>query len=144
MSTLILKRLINSKKEDFTIGELLILSEVNTHICYTLERGTIGAEPNRNYAIPAGAYSLELYNSQKFGEELIRVYNSVVPSKRSILIHAGNSVKDTQGCILVGELSGNAKMPLKNSRAALDMFNALVLNYQFGSLIIDDKGMIKI
>lgn len=33
---------------------------------------------------------------------MINVYNDEVPSSRAILIHWGNTDKDTQGCILLG------------------------------------------
>lgn len=33
---------------------------------------------------------------------MINVYNDEVPASRAILIHWGNTDKDTQGCILLG------------------------------------------
>jgi hypothetical protein len=51
--------------------------------------------------IPTGLYSIMRRDSLKFGKCLaVRG----VPNRDGILIHAGNTVKDTHGCILVGEV----------------------------------------
>ncbi|MDR2644388.1 MAG: DUF5675 family protein, partial [Endomicrobium sp.] len=50
--------------------------------------------------IPAGTYKIALVWSNKFQRELPELLN--VPKRAAIRIHRGNSVKDTQGCILVG------------------------------------------
>jgi hypothetical protein len=49
--------------------------------------------------IPAGSYKLALNNSRRFGKTY-QVCN--VPNRDHILIHAGNTHKNTHGCILVG------------------------------------------
>lgn len=64
-------------------------------VCYTLE--------NRAKAIPAGQYTVENSKSPKFKRELPLVYNdSTVKPKRGIRLHAGNTWKDSSGCVLVG------------------------------------------
>lgn len=64
--------------------------------------------------IPAAVYQCGVVNSPKFG----RVYQvKNVPNRSHILIHAGNWVKDTSGCILVG-MSNNGTR-LFESRKAL-------------------------
>jgi hypothetical protein len=52
-------------------------------------------------AIPAGRYNVILRKSPKFNRELPRLEG--VPDFEGILIHRGNTAKDTSGCILVGE-----------------------------------------
>jgi hypothetical protein len=60
--------------------------------CDTLE--------NTKKIIPAVAYKIALVWSNKFHRILPELVN--VPNRTAIRIHRGNSVKDTQVCILVG------------------------------------------
>ena len=52
-------------------------------------------------AIPYGTYDVIVNYSPKFKRRLPRLLN--VPHFEGILIHRGNSAKDTSGCILIGE-----------------------------------------
>ena len=63
-------------------------------VCETLE--------NKAKLIPCGEYNMNVSKSQKFCRMLPLVYNDEVSMHRGIRIHAGNSVKDSSGCILVG------------------------------------------
>ena len=65
-----------------------------TCICYTIE--------NRSKAIPCGTYNIENSKSPKFKRELPLIYGYKVAASRGIRIHAGNTSKDSAGCILVG------------------------------------------
>ncbi|MDR2645283.1 MAG: DUF5675 family protein, partial [Endomicrobium sp.] len=76
-------------KSHYTMGKLIVNGE---QFCDTLE--------NTKKIIPAGTYKIALIWSNKFHRELPELLN--VPSRMAIRIHRGNSVKDTQGCILVG------------------------------------------
>jgi hypothetical protein len=50
--------------------------------------------------IPAGRYNCALINSLKFGT----VYQVLsVPNRTHVLIHYGNTEKDTEGCIVLGQ-----------------------------------------
>ena len=51
-------------------------------------------------AIPEGRYLMRFTYSPKFGKRMFQLMD--VPLFDGIRIHSGNSVKDTQGCILVG------------------------------------------
>lgn len=54
-----------------------------------------------NTAIPTGRYEITLTYSPTFGRELPLING--VPGWTGARIHAGNSSKDTKGCVLPGE-----------------------------------------
>lgn len=88
--------------ENYTIGSLYI---DNKYFCDTLEDtyrdlSKVQKVANKT-AIPYGKYSIVLNISPKFKRKLPRLVN--VPYFEGILIHRGNTPKDTSGCILVGE-----------------------------------------
>ena len=87
-------------------------------VCETLE--------NKAKLIPCGEYNLNVSDSQKFGRLLPLVYNDEVPMHRGIRMHAGNSVKDTSGCILVG--FGRNGDRLADSRNAESTVTGLAAN----------------
>ena len=95
---------------DYTIGSMYINGE---YFCDTLEDkvrdlnkdGDLNdAEEGKVYAetaIPYGEYEVVVNHSPKFKRMLPRLLN--VPHFEGILIHRGNTAKDSAGCILVGE-----------------------------------------
>lgn len=96
--------------EEYTIGTLSI---DGVRFCDTLE------DKNRDHnkdgdlndpgegkvyaktAIPFGTYKVIVNHSPKFKRELPSLLD--VPHFEGILIHRGNTAKDSAGCILVGE-----------------------------------------
>lgn len=77
-------------------------------------------------AIPEGRYQMRFTYSPKFGKRLFLLMD--VPLFDGIRIHSGNSVKDTQGCILVGN---NTKVGrLENSRAVLFKLEMMLKGFQ--------------
>lgn len=89
MLNLVLVR--DCRTETAIMGHLLFNGTV---ICYTLE--------NKAKAIPCGIYNVENSKSPKFKRELPLLYNKTVAESRGIRIHAGNTSKDSAGCVLVG------------------------------------------
>lgn len=86
--------------ETYTIGKLYV---DGVYFCDTLENPVRpeGVKIPNETAIPYGTYEVVVNFSPKFKRVLPRLLN--VPMFDGILIHRGNSVKDTSGCILVGE-----------------------------------------
>lgn len=113
-----LKRI--ARRESYTIGRLYVDGQ---YVCDTIEdrdRGLSQALPasvnavrkrRGMTAIPTGRYRVTLdVKSPKFSKYkayewcqgyLPRLIN--VPAFDGVLIHAGNSAADTEGCLLVGE-----------------------------------------
>lgn len=113
-----LKRI--AKKEGYTIGKLYVDGK---YVCDTLEdkdRGLTskmseaqisGMKLHGETAIPMGRYLVDMKTvSPRFGGRaqyqfckgrLPRLCN--IPGFSGVLIHCGNTAKDTEGCILVGE-----------------------------------------
>lgn len=108
------------KKEAYTIGKMYIDDE---YVCDTLEDKDRGLTSNMSVAqicgvkvhgetaIPTGRYLVDMKTvSPRFGGRaqyqfckgrLPRLCNT--PGYQGVLIHIGNTAKDTDGCILVGE-----------------------------------------
>jgi len=59
-------------------------------------------------AIPAGTYQIKMQHSPKFGKDM--PYLQDVPGFTGIMIHAGNEVSHTAGCLLVGEHQANGHL----------------------------------
>lgn len=117
----------DSIEGDAVFGSLLV---GGVKVCDTLE--------NRKTLIPCGEYSLNVSKSPKFNRMLPLVYNDKVSMIRGIRMHAGNSAKDSAGCILVG--FGRNGDKLINSRNAEAAVTGLAAND--AKLIITTNGMI--
>lgn len=106
---LLVKR--NWKKPEYTIGRLFVDGK---YVCNTLEDKVRDLTKSKKIAgqtaIPAGRYEVTMdIISPKYSKK--SAYNWCkgrlprlldVPQFDGILIHAGNTPKDTEGCILVG------------------------------------------
>ena len=91
--------------DDAVLGSLLIGGQ---KIFDTLE--------NKNYLLPYGDYKLSVSKSPTFGRELPLIFNDKVKMQRGIRIHAGNTAKDSRGCLLVG--FGRVNDTITDSRKA--------------------------
>ena len=94
----------HARRADYTIGRLE--DENGMKICDTLEpiwRNYDGGElkiPKKS-AIPEGSYRVVVTNSRRFQKYLPLLVG--VPGFEGVRIHAGNTSRDTEGCILVGQ-----------------------------------------
>ena len=69
-----------------------------------------------------GTYKLEITYSPKFKTDLPLITGATVGPERGLRIHAGNTLKDSSGCVLVGDTiqidsAGNIK--ILNSKKTL-------------------------
>lgn len=109
---------------------------------YTLEpKGDDTIEPNQNRRIPQGVYDVIWSHSPRFNRALPLLFNDEVPKNRHILIHTGNTYKDTQGCILVGDTTGlgvDFASRLFNSRAKFKELESFLKRNDFKVEIINE------
>ncbi len=80
-----------------TIGKLSI---EGVYFCYTLEDTFREIKIPKMTCIPYGQYDVIIDDSSRFGRPMPHVLN--VPGFDGVRIHAGNTARDTDGCILVG------------------------------------------
>lgn len=141
------------KKEGYTIGKLFI---DGVFFCNTLEdkdRGltsTMSLDEIRKLkkagitAIPTGTYNVRMditspkYSKQSWyvkncnGARMPRLEN--VPGYEGVLIHAGNTAKDTEGCILVGK-NDVVGMVTKSKDYLLQLYGKMYAAYKKGEKI---------
>jgi hypothetical protein len=95
-----------------TEGELYLHGDGN-NLAYTLELPVKDGLPGS--AIPPGTYPIAMLPSPKFlasEDPWVKTYAGSIPhildipNRSNILIHFGNDVADTEGCILVGSGKG--------------------------------------
>lgn len=88
--------------------------------CFTLEPPWLFNKPDVS-CIPEGFYRVRKHDSPTHGDCLIV---EAVTGRSWILVHAGNYVDNTQGCILVGEyikdINGDGVPDVANSKTTLE------------------------
>lgn len=103
-------------KDEYTVGRMFLNGAL---FCNTLEDRVVDKNKNGRFdgkekkvagesAIPYGTYKVTVDKSPKFKRELPRLHD--VPHFDGILIHRGNTAKDTAGCILVGLNTAKGKL----------------------------------
>ena len=126
-----------AKRPNYTIGRLEVREQVDdefltgtetSYICDTLEPTwrdyKQGAHKMKGRsAIPEGRYPVVITYSPKFKQWLPILVG--VPMFSGIRIHAGNTSKDTTGCILVGENKEKGKV--LNSRFWVNRVKELIV-----------------
>lgn len=125
---LTLKRI--ALKPTYTIGKLYIDDK---YFCDTLEDTVRDLNKDGKFdngekkikgktAIPYGTYEIKWTYSHRFKKYTPQLMN--VPSFEGIRIHSGNSSKDTEGCLLLGE---NKKVGMVlNSKATIAKFCPII------------------
>lgn len=122
-----------ARKDGYTIGRM---SLNGVYFCDTLEdtdRGLnatmavdeiLAKKIKAQTAIPTGKYDVILTFSPRFKRVLPLLLS--VKGYEGVRIHAGNTNKDTEGCLLVGE--NKAKGQVLNSRATLEKLMSVLLD----------------
>lgn len=121
------------------IGKFKVLSDDDKILfeCFSLEEDKEGLESGKDLRIPEGNYNLRRHTPSRFentlrsitkkdDDTMINVYNDEVPASRAILIHWGNTDKDTKGCILLGLTKDNNNESVGQSRQACKEFYDLM------------------
>ena len=85
----------------------------NMFICYSLDPRVLNP----------GTYKLQMTYSPKFKRDLPLITGATVGPERGFRIHAGNSLRDSIGCVLVGDsftVDSNGDIKILNSRKTLE------------------------
>lgn len=105
-------------------GTFGVLRHGQVPFVLTLERPWLDNQQNVS-CIPKGRYRCRRIRSPKFGS----TYEICdVPNRTHVLFHSGNTIEDTEGCILVGEeFSGtwDAPMLVSSKRGFLELLKYL-------------------
>lgn len=99
-------------EENFEYGTFGVLKINKAVFCVTLEPPDLENARNRS-SIPAQQYALERILSPKYGETF---HLCDVPGRDHVLLHAGNRVLDTEGCVVLAQHYGK----LMGDRAVLN------------------------
>lgn len=103
--------LIRYKVKCDTVMGVLIDYNWNLGVYYTIEK--LGK------MIPEGSHWMRLTYSPKFKKYLPLIWSADVHKNRGIRIHSGNTVKDTDGCILIGNTADLTQLKIGHSIPAV-------------------------
>lgn len=123
------------QREDFqperTIGRVYVDGEPMFYSMEDTDRALYGCMTEKEVraikvkgktAIPYGAYRVGFQMSPRFGRQMLSVFGTV--GFEGIRIHAGNTEKDTEGCLLFG--MSKTKTSILQSKIAIEKAEKLV------------------
>lgn len=102
-----------------------IENESGTVLCFTIERPWLNNMHDVS-CIPVGIYNCKPHVKTNNGQRCFILNN--VPGRTGILIHCGNTEKDSEGCIIVG-MSTNAEGVLESQTALQNLLNKVPLAF---------------
>ncbi|EAI8168570.1 hypothetical protein CJY68_09115 [Campylobacter coli] len=116
--------------------------------CFSLEEDKEGLQSGKDLRIPEGNYNLKRHSPSRFentlrsitkkdDDTMINVFNEKVPFDRHILIHWGNTDKDTEGCILLGLTKDNNNESIGQSRQACKEFYDLMYKQDLSKIKLE-------
>lgn len=122
-------------------GKFRLLDEDKVvYECDSLEEVKVGTKANSDLAVPCGIYRLKEHISQKYSGcvkykgKLLCLYNELVSANRTILIHNGNNLSHTLGCVLIGVVD----------KALSGVYSSVQTNEKFYTIfwdLLDKKGL---
>lgn len=120
-------------------SSLSILSKGGVFVCFILEDGYRERKVMHETRIPPGTYKIVQRKYGKFYDRFSKLYRLAfmseiadVPGFTDILIHPGNTIGDTSGCLLTGTAAGidpatgNFYIVEKKSSPAFLLVHALI------------------
>lgn len=120
------------RSEWATLGRLSVDGEP---VCHTLERPWLDNK-RRVSCIPVGEYTGAVQFSPRFQTWLPELLD--VPGRDQILIHAGNTADDTEGCILVGMERHDHEDRIMQSRSALALVSKMLTGCDGFTLTVEE------
>lgn len=81
--------------------------------------GTYFTLENATNLLPDGVYRVEVNYSPKFRSLRPHIWNEHIVAARGFRIHEGNTVKNSNGCVLIGNGASLTTLKLTESKAAL-------------------------
>lgn len=120
--------LVRSYRMDCTIGVLTLPADgdLEGKQLYTLERPWLNNKPNIS-CIPPGFYAVKYLEKSASGRYRRCWHVQEVSGRSGILIHAGNYVEDTLGCILPGTSQNGSAV--YNSRSAMEIMRSRLQDF---------------
>jgi len=131
---MVIKRIALS--QDWTLG--VILSEGKIPFALTMERPWLNNQKSVS-CIPKGEYTCKRVVKPKHGS-CFEVTN--VPNRTDILIHKGNFVWDSEGCIILGENYQDV-MTSKSDKPVTSVQSSGVAYHEF-MMLLDKKDEFKL
>ncbi len=125
----------------FLVNKLSDKAETLQFLCFTLEL----PQKSLTSLLEPGHYNLRVNYSPRFKCQLPLLSSEYIPESRGFRIHAGNTIEDTKGCILVGDSLYRAHSShfntayfceLYNSRVALNKLMKAIRTYSITSIDI--------
>jgi len=122
-------------KPDCEISKVYVRGQF---FCYAIEDAAREVKIKKQTCIPVGTYELGVRHSPNFspklGHDMIWVKN--VPNYEFILIHHGNTVIDTDGCLILGKTIGTLQG--KDGVVRDAVLNSKPTYYEFYASVIED------
>ncbi|EAI2149079.1 hypothetical protein KY417_001165 [Campylobacter jejuni] len=143
------------KSNTCVIGKFRVFDDKENILldCFSLEEDKEGLEREQDLRVPAGIYNLKRHKTSSFNDKgkkevagvkvlkdddsVINIFNNDVPFDRHILIHWGNTDKDTKGCILLGLTKSNDNESIGSSRLACKKFYDLMYHQDLSNIKLE-------